>query len=78
MSLQMSLIAVCGSDLDDFCRLHFALVTKLTWDMNSSADKDPLHSSWMYSEIRNSPASGKEETRGLAELQCNVLQMMNL
>lgn len=66
------------SDLGVFCLLHFALVTNSTWDMNRSADEDPLHNSWMYSDIRNSPASGKKETRGLADLHCNVLQMTNL
>lgn len=55
MSLQMALIA----DLGAFCLFPLALVTKRTWDMNSSVDVSPLHDSLMYKGNRNSPASGK-------------------
>lgn len=61
MSLQMPLTAVwVCDDLEAFCLLRFVLVTNLTWDMNRSADVDPLHISWMYNEIRKSPASEKD------------------
>lgn len=75
MSLQMALTA---ADLGAFCLLHLALVTKLTWDRNSSADVAPLHDSLMYNDNRNSPASGKEKTRSFVNLHDNLLQLNHL
>lgn len=66
MSSQMALTAVwISDDLEAFCLLHLALVTRVTWDRNSSAEVAPLHNSLMYSDNRNSPASGEEKMRSL-------------
>lgn len=69
MSSQMALTAVwISDDLEAFCLLHLALVTRVTWDRNSSAEVAPLHNSLMYSDNRNSPASGEEKMGSLINL----------
>uniref|UniRef100_A0A3B3WRJ9 Uncharacterized protein n=1 Tax=Poecilia mexicana TaxID=48701 RepID=A0A3B3WRJ9_9TELE len=62
MSLSMAPMAVwILVDLNPFCLLRWALVTKVTWDRNRSAEDDPLHSSWMYKDNKNSPGSAKKK-----------------